>query len=160
MLRSGLTKIPVNFHECTLCPNPQNFTCARSPEAQSLEGTYLYLDKNSGWWVRSGKAVGRSFVERHDEHKKASQLTEVSTRESKFYTSYPSKTAELACDASRRGYFDNLEQLVAFGFDWATEGAIDGLTADAADGGIFDFSEGKKKRIERVNFQGENTLKG
>ena len=110
--------------------------------------------------MRSGKAVGRSFVERHDEHKKASQLTEVSTRESKFYTSYPSKTAELGCDASRRGYFDNLEQRVAFGFDWATEGAIDGLTADAADGGIFHFSEGKKKRIERVNFQGENTLKG
>ena len=46
------------------------------------------------------------------------------------------------------------------GFNRASEGVIDGLTADAADGGIFHFSEGKKKRIEKVNFQGENTLKG
>ena len=72
-----------------LSPDTQNFPCTHSQEAQSLEGAYLYLDKNSRWWVRSGKAIGRSFVERHDEHKKASQLTKVLTHESKFYTLYP-----------------------------------------------------------------------
>ena len=50
--------------DCLLSPSHQNFTCARSPEAQSLEGAYLYMDRNFGRWVKSGKAVGQSFIEK------------------------------------------------------------------------------------------------
>ena len=40
------------------------------------------------------------------------------------------------------------------------EGVVDGITKDAADGGIFRFSERKKKQMEKVKFGGESTLKG
>ena len=81
-------------------------------------------------------------------------------RESNFYTSYPSRTAELACNASHSGYFDNLKQYVGFGFNRYAEGVVDGITKDAADSRIFCFSEHKKKQMEKVKFGGESTLKG
>ena len=44
-----------------LSPDTQNFTCTHSQEAQSLEGVYLYMDKNSGWWGEKREGCWAEF---------------------------------------------------------------------------------------------------
>ena len=76
--------------------------------AKKTEGCYLYFDQEEAVWIRSGKVCGRTFAERHKEHKKSSELKCEMSRQSRFYTHYPSKTATAAPVRSRRGFYDDL----------------------------------------------------
>lgn len=86
---------------------------------EELEGVYLYMDADdNNKIIRSGKVFGRSFKKRHAEHHKAAQLKRPEDRKKKFYQTYPLKTVHNpVADSIRRGYFDNLRQVVALAVD-------------------------------------------
>ena len=88
----------------------ENFVRCDAPAAVDREGGYLYRDRNRNWFLRSGKVVGRSFLERDKEHKAGARRG----TGSKFYELYPSK--ELGNAPRAKGTFEKLEQLVALGF--------------------------------------------
>jgi hypothetical protein len=129
-----------------------NFLLATNAESQ-LEGAYLYADKNRGKWVRSGKVIGRSFAVRGGEHAKAAWLKTSRDQASKFYSSYPSKNAQLYSTGGRRGWFENLEQCVALGFDRRQNGVITSLKEI-----VFLFDADSKVKVGRVNFAGTSSL--
>jgi hypothetical protein len=54
------------------------------------EGCYLYFDTKNSCWVRSGKAVGRKFTERHKEHAQKAILEDAADLSLRFYRTYPS----------------------------------------------------------------------
>ena len=59
---------------------------------------------------------------------RTAKLAEVLSCKSKFFLSYPFKTAKLANNnGSHRGYFDMLEQSVAFGFNRTTTCGLAGF---------------------------------
>jgi hypothetical protein len=130
----------------------RNFLLATNAEAQ-LEGAYLYEDKNRGKWVRSGKVIGRSFAVRGGEHTKASMLQTSRDQASKFYSLYPSKNAQLYSTCGRRGWFENLQQCVALGFDRRQNGVISSLKEI-----VFLFDADSKVKVGRVNFAGTSSL--
>jgi hypothetical protein len=74
---------------CLLAP-PDRFE-SDADKLSNIQGAYLYYHAISCAWIRSGKVVGRSIVERHVEHKKAASLTTDAARASKFYRLYPDK---------------------------------------------------------------------
>jgi hypothetical protein len=92
-------------------------TSASTEAARKTEGSYLYFDREEAVWIRSGKVCGRKFAERHKEHKKSSELKCETSRQSRFYTHYPSKTATAATVRSRRGFFDDLSMYCGLAFD-------------------------------------------
>jgi hypothetical protein len=78
--------------------------------AKKTEGSYLYFDPEEAVWIRSGKVCGRSFAERHKEHKTSSHLKCDKSRDSRFYTHYPSKTATTAASAGIVFWVDAMPQ--------------------------------------------------
>jgi hypothetical protein len=85
--------------------------------ANKMEGCYLYFDREEAEWIRSGKVCGRTFAERHKEHKKGSELKCEISRESRFYTRYPSKVATAGLVRLRRGFFDDLTMYCGLAFE-------------------------------------------
>eukprot|EP00978_Attheya_sp_CCMP212_P033101 scaffold132120_cov86-Attheya_sp.AAC.1 len=129
--------------EKTLLANANSFMLATSDAARNLEGAYLYFDSNDGIHVRSGKVSGRSFADRHKEHK----VKAAGGIESLFYRRYPSK--ELICTAEtqgRKGCFENLSQLVAVSIDPKNPSVDEWLDK------IFVFSDEHMKRLEPLRF--------
>ena len=83
-------------------------------ELAKLQGTYLHYDTNDEKWIRSGKVIGRGFDVRNIEHWKCA-LAHYAT--ASFYLHYPEKARVRTSSSSRNGYFDNLCQYVALGFE-------------------------------------------
>ena len=103
--------------------SPSAFIQATGTNA-SLEGAYLYYDKDNKKWIQSGKVVGsdkvssnRTFETRHQDHVKA--IKNVTMDSSRFYQLYPSRTMinDVINITERRGYSENLVQYCAIGFD-------------------------------------------
>lgn len=141
----------------TLLGSENNFCLATNDESKQ-QGAYLYFDTNNRTYIRSGKVTGRSFAKRHSEHCKGAKLTTTDSQSSRFYSRYPSNEAELTTEGSRKGRFENLQQLVACGFDCElTDDIKKLLTTDVSSGGIFhwkDFID----NIDGVKFQGKPSL--
>jgi hypothetical protein len=102
---------------CSFIPLVVRSSDSLTPAAEKMEGCYLYFDGEEAVWIRSGKVCGRTFAERHKEHKKSSELKCETSRQSRFYTHYPSKTATAAPVRSRRGFFDDLSMYCGLAFD-------------------------------------------
>ena len=104
-------------------------------DQQGMVGTYLYYDTNKSRFIWSGKASGQTLHKRHAQHIKASsKLSPTST--SKFYLSRQSNSS----DASRLGWFESLQPVVAFGFFINN---VD-ITKDVLTGGLFRVEEIEK----------------
>jgi hypothetical protein len=80
------------------------------------DGVYLYYNKDNSTWVRAGMVALRDFHKRGVEHKKGSMLTDLESRKSNFYTSYPSECSKHPVE-NREGFFESLEHRVALGYD-------------------------------------------
>jgi hypothetical protein len=89
------------------------FVRANNQEVESLEGCYLYRDEANGYFVRSGKVIGRSFLERHKEHVKCAMKQDTKSR---FYRTYPAREAVGYSHALRHGYIEDLAQYCGLGF--------------------------------------------
>ena len=133
----------------------QNFVIFGEDE-ERMQGAYLYYDTNDEKWIRSGKVTGRSFLDRHKEHKKKASQSEATSR---FYLRYPSVTKSNDMSYSRRGYFDNIKQCVALGLDIDMDKVPNSLTSDVNNGGIFAFTQKQQKRINNLNLRGRPNFK-
>lgn len=143
-------------HNQCLLTGTNTFKKATLPREANKEGAYLwYKDMNNIVWIRSGKAVGSTFGARHGGHKNGSLLANASSLRSKFYTHYPSKCVSLPDKGGQLGYFENLQQFVAIGYDKLRKG---NLLVDVKNGGIFHLNAEINKKIEAVNFKGCNRL--
>ena len=114
------------------------------------QGAHLYFDNNNGTWIRSGKVIGCGFSVRHSEHlKKAGEKRSIS----RFYLRYPTKGSNRKNSASRKGYFDNLRQYIALGFEINNDEQSKEVANPLEDGGIFSFAETEKKKINALNLR-------
>ena len=130
-------------------------SCFAEGDKSKKQGAYLYFDRNNCTWIRSGKVTGRGFSVRHAEHQKKAAAKKTASR---FYLRYPTKSSARCKSSSRKGYFDNLTQYVALGFDIDLNNERgETLTIDMSENGIFSFDENKKKRIDVLKFRGRNT---
>ncbi|GFH51265.1 hypothetical protein CTEN210_07741 [Chaetoceros tenuissimus] len=95
------------------CTSTTSIFCnARDEPYTKLHGCYLYYDRESGKWVRSGKAGGNgktTFQSRDKEHAKASRELQ-----SSFYMAYADKDVVSEC---REGSFQDLNQYCGLSFD-------------------------------------------
>jgi hypothetical protein len=128
-----------------------SFTAA----AKKTEGCYLYFDQEEAVWIRSGKVCGRTFAERHKEHKKSSELKCEMSRQSRFYTHYPSKTATAAPVRSRRGFFDDLTVYCGLAFSRGSP-SLHFLQDD--ENGIFRWDKDCLSSLLKVKIPGTVTL--
>jgi len=138
-----------------LLADPTVFKKATSPHGKALEGCYLYYDTNKRLWIRSGKAVGSNFEKRHKEHLNESLLKKSSSQNSKFYSSYPSRSVNLHDDRARLGTFENLQQYVGVGYNKLKKR---NMLKDVENKDIFHLDDKTNKRIEALNFQGKSRL--
>jgi len=123
-------------------------------ELAKLQGTYLHYDTNDDKWIRSGKVTGRGFDVRNIEHWKCA-LAYYAT--ASFYLRYPAKASVRASSSSRNGYFDNLCQYVALGFEVGNDEIGGKLAQDFEYGGLFLYNEFEKKKIDESNKAGRTT---
>ena len=130
----------------------ENFELVGS--SNTKEGAYLYFDCNEGKWIRSGKCTAGGFAIRHRQHLKSSSCRRSTLQ---FYNLYPSRDKENQ-SSFRRGYFENLAQYVAIGFDSTKKESMDMMVRDIDDGGIFLFTKEEYQKIEMLNFRGRSDL--
>jgi hypothetical protein len=121
--------------DATLLGSENNFCMATNDESKQ-QGAYLYFDSNDNrTYIRSGKVTGCSFAKRHLEHCQGAKLTTTASQSSWFYSRYPSNEAELTTEGSRKGRFENLQLLLACGFDCIlTDDVKTLLTTDVSSG--------------------------
>ena len=129
-------------------------------DTEVCEGCYIYFDTNKEIFIRSGKVTGkdRGFVSRHKEHKRAAESNSVLVADSKFYRSYPAKTSLRSGSVNRKGYFDNIIQLVAAGFDSTCTISSSKLSTDIKEGGVFALTEDDKERVKKVKFSNRTDI--
>ena len=130
----------------------ENFELVGS--SNTLEGAYLYFDCNEGKWIRSGKCTAGGFTIQHRQHLKSSNCQRSTLQ---FYNLYPSRDRENQ-SSFRRGYFENLAQYVAIGFDSTKKESMDIMVRDIDDGGIFLFTKEEYQKIEKLNLRGRTDL--
>ena len=130
----------------------ENFELVGS--SNTKEGAYLYFDCNEGKWIRSGKCTAGGFAIRHRQHLKSSSCRRSTLQ---FYNLYPSRDKENQ-SSFRRGYFENLAQYVAIGFDSTKKESMDIMVRDIDDGGIFLFTKEEYQKIEKLNLRGRRDL--
>ena len=105
-------------------------------------------------WVRSGKATGQPFEERHSQHKKGAELKTAVSQNSKFYSSYPKIGIEYVSDTSRRGWFDHLTQHIAVGIPTLGSSSFPKeVIISVESGGFFSF-QGVQEKINNLQFGG------
>jgi hypothetical protein len=148
----------MNLQDNELCllspPNPQTHLSALHEATKDLEGCYLYYNKARGTFVRSGKVVGktRSFEKRNAEHATSSLMQQEGSYGSKFYRSYASKNATDVPRDIRRGCFEQLECLVAFGFSrTAVKARL--LVATEGVNNIFSWDSACINGLQKLNFR-------
>ena len=142
--------------QITLLKSSNFFVSANSDEMKNgKHGAYLYFDANNMAWVRSGKVTGRGFSVRHAEHEKKAAAKRTASR---FYLCYPTSTCARNKSASRKGYFDNLQQFVAVGFNIDDDGERDKvMTGELEKGGIFSFNDEETSKIDKLSMRGRST---
>ena len=59
--------------------------------------------------------------------------------------------------STKKGYFDNLEQFVAIGFDVGNEKLNKWITNELDKGGIFSFNQNEKNKIDLLRINGRAT---
>ena len=152
----NMTRVLTNNNRTCLLKNVTIYPGSFIPTDNlvDFEGCYLYYDRAGGKFVRSGKVNGenRSFLARHKEHIKAAKARE---RASKFYNSYPSRTAPEPQRMLQCGDFEDLTQYCALGFS-RTQNIEVLLQTDGA--GIFVWSKEMLERIGAVNFSNAKDL--
>jgi hypothetical protein len=87
------------------------------PPRKWKAATYILIERKRCGFEAVRFADERTFAERHKEHKKSSELKCETSRQSRFYIHYPSKTATAAPVRSRRGFFDDLSMYCRLTFD-------------------------------------------
>ena len=87
--------------------------------------------------------IGRGFSVRHVEHKNQAKAK---IAHSCFYLCYPAENNARGELSTRKGYFDNLPQSVAFGFDIGNRELSPRSTSELDKGDFFHLI--KIKRIE------------
>ena len=127
-----------------------NFKIASYEENKNRQRAYLYYDCNDAQWIRSGKVIGRGFSAMNEEHLKRVKSKRSS---SQFDLRYPSKSNTQRNPSSRHGYFENLSQFVAIGFDVNNERVTKQIPEE-----IFDISDDERKEISSLNFKGKHTV--
>ena len=138
----------------TLLKTVNYFVSAESEEMKSQQGAYLYFDVNNVTWIRSGKVTGRGFSVRHSEHAKKAAAKKTT---SLFYNSYPTSTSARNKSVGRKGYFDNLSQFVAIGFDVNNDEHGKIITGELENGGLFSYTNEEKRKIDSCNMRGRGT---
>ena len=138
-------------NQCLLAATSAFLRATSNVEAR-MEGCYLYYDLNNEEWIRSGKAIGSNFGTRHKQHQLGSMLKGPASQKSKFYSSYPSKSVQLADASCRKGVFENLQMLVGIGYDKLLATKL--IHDHDSKNGIFHFDSETMKKIEAVNFPG------
>ena len=76
-----------------------------------------------------------------------------SSNSSNFYLPHPSKNSA-GQSKGRNGYFENLLQMIGYGFECEDNGVIDVCKDNMDDGGILCLSKSDKDSIMGVNFRG------
>jgi hypothetical protein len=117
------------------------FHASRFPDR---EGCYLHYDKNRGCFVRSGKVNGRGVTVRDSEHLVGAKARSASSH---FYCMYPSLESPRATKRGKQGLFENLQQIIAVGYDPSSDLAQN-LHKDWNKGGLLILSEKEKKEIK------------
>ena len=120
----------------------------------------VHLKPNLIWslmQLSSGKVTGRGFKVRHDEHTRKARANRLLSDGSRFYSRYPSVNSSRCNSKFRKGRIENLQQLMAYGFNPFSPGVLDLLTTDVSAGGVMFFDEREKELVERVNFKGRNS---
>ena len=108
------------------------------------EGCYLHYDKNRGCFVRSDKVNGRRVSVRDSEHLVGAKARSASSH---FYRMYPSSESPRATKRGKQGLFENLQQIIAAGYDPSSDLAQN-LHKDWNKGGLLILSEEEKKEIK------------
>jgi hypothetical protein len=100
-----------------LCQPGDSFIIAGTDNILDLEGCYLHYDSEDACWIRSGKVIGnrRSLGARNKEHATKAKEQSMDALKSKFYRTYPSKSAP-SRGRARDGYFEDLKLYVGLGF--------------------------------------------
>ena len=119
-----------------------------SRDLRSLEGCYLYFDKEKNKWIRSGKTAGDGkdacFDGRGNKHKdNATSKDEM--RNHPLYAKYPAR----GCDniGAREGYFDNLDMYCGMAFD--TKEDVKSLCSYGADDSLFVWSKESMNELKK-----------
>ena len=144
----------INSRQCILKRANNSFLMCTNKEAL-LQGAYLYFDANLEEWIRSGKQTGeKGMGGRNTEHVKRAE-SDTNPDDSRFYNWWPSIKSERAVDNPvRQGYFEDLVQYVAAGFN-PTEDVLDVCCKDyVKESGIFFYSAEEKRKISGINFRG------
>jgi hypothetical protein len=140
----------------TLLNNTSSFLKATTNREGGLEGCYMYYDMNNHEWIRSGKAVGSNYKKRHTQHGKSATLSDAESQKSKFYSSYPSRDANLPDTSGKKGEFENLDMFVGISFNKLLKFNL--LHDVKTGGGIFHFDKETNEKINAVNFRGSSSL--
>ena len=122
----------------------------------NMHGAYLYFDTNDEKWIRSGKTTGNPFSKRNAAHARSAKQSILT---STFYRRYPSieRNVEQTCASSRKGYFENLEQYVALGFEIGNSRVEKILTNITQGESMFLFSKEEIQSITKMKKRGVNT---
>lgn len=76
---------------------------------------------------------------------------------SRFYLRCPTKNSVRTTSSSCKGYFENLIQFVAIGFDVGIDQTNEMISNNFEDGGIFIYNENESKKINASNKAGRST---
>ena len=141
-------------NNATLLADKYSFVMVGGDE-QEKQGTYLYYDLNDGKLIRSGKVTGRAYTIRHQEHYKRAATKRCT---SKFYRRYPSKSVHPNnVSTTRKGWFENLQQLVALGWRLEDADTMQKVTIEYKNGGLFLYTNEENKNINALNMRGLET---
>ena len=121
-----------------------------------MHGAYLYFDNNDEKWIRSGKTTGNPFSFRNEAHAKSAEKEILTTT---FYRRYPSRdrTTDTTSSSGRKGYFENLVQYAALGFEIGNQEVEKFLTNTEKGESMFLFSKEEVEKINNMKKRGANT---
>lgn len=141
--------------ECFLTTsNMNNFLLCNDNLLPSFQGTYLYYDTKSEKFVRSGKVTGRGFIERDKEHFKNAKSS-TTANNSTFYSKYPSVESSRSGSIARDGLWEDLQMLVAAGFE-PTEENLATFGKDYNEDGLLFMTKDEKEMIRKLNLRGRS----
>jgi hypothetical protein len=138
-----------NASTCLLENALATSTFIKIDEDSDLQGSYLYFCLLLYIWIRSGKATGQPSSSRNTQHKRNSMLKDASAIDSKFSRCYPDEQANFS-NATRRGYFNKLQQYSAISFRRSETDALCSTEGE----GLFSWPSDMMKALKKVNFRG------
>jgi len=156
-VKKDITIAKSNSGTCLLRQPGDSFIIAGTADILEQEGCYLYYDSEDGCWIRSGKVIGnsRSFGERNKEHAKMAREQSMEALKSKFYRTYPSKSAT-SRGCVRDGYFEDLKLYVGLGF---SRRKPDHAKLVAKEDGLLSWEGAILSKLEKASLSKCNALK-